>query len=389
MPEEQGHLILTAEVVYQGIGAGISDGAVVLDRQDGVSRIIDVSSREDALRIWRGAEVRDAGFAISPAPVNAHTHLDLTDMPLVDDTYERFIPTVIAFAASGARNLAAAGRGAEEVLASGVQHVGDIVTRPEVMRWLLAHPQLAGVAYWEVIGMDPAQAGTQLAETEELIREFVALQRPGGVRVGLSPHTPQTVCDPLMQGLVQLARQYGLPLQIHVEESPLEKPMFLRGEGELAEVRRRIDPAWQPPGVSPLRHLEALGVLAAAPTLVHMVNATADEIRLVHANACRVVHCPRSNEQLRCGTFPWELYARIGVAVGIGTDARASSPSLAVQEEVRFAARLHGRSASAAALVRAAVKGGHQVLGLQPPRFVPGDTAAALHIWDAPAAAAA
>lgn len=389
MKADEGHLILTAEVVYQGIGTGISDGAVVLHREGGQHRIIDVSSREDALRIWRGAEVRDVGFAISPPPVNAHTHLDLSDMPIVDDTYERFIPQVIAFDASGARNLEAAGRGVDELLASGVQHVGDIVTRPEVMRWLLKHPQLNGVAYWEVIGMDPERVPAQLAETEQLIGEFLQLERPGGVRVGLSPHTPQTVCDPLMQGLVQLARRYGLPLQIHVEESPLEKPMFLRGEGELADVRRSADPAWEPPGVTPIRHLEALGVLEAAPTLVHMVNVTAEEIRLVHANTCRVVHCPRSNEQLRCGTFPWELYARTGAAVGIGTDSRASSPSLAVQDEVRFAARVHGRSASAPALVRAAVKGGFQVLGLRPPRFVPGDTAAALHIWDRRSAPAA
>ncbi len=304
-------------------------------------------------------------------------------MPLVNDPYEKFIPTVIAFAGGGGRTLEAAKRGVEEVLASGVREVGDIVTRPDVLKFLLGHPELRGVAYWEVIGMDPELVDRQLNETEALIREHLPLQRAGGMRLGLTPHTPHTVNDRLMQGLMQLARHYRLPVQIHVEESPLEKPMFLDGSGELARVRREFDPDWQPPGVSPIRHLEQLGVLEAAPTLIHMVNVNEDDVATVHKYGCRVVHCPRSNDQLYCGRFPWELYARQGVAVGIGTDSRGSSPSLSVQEEVVHARNLHGERASPLALVRAAVKGGHQVLGSQPPRFLRGDDASLLHFWPA------
>lgn len=381
MPERPVLQILHAEVVYNGIGTARQDGAVVIEELGGKRTIVDITDRESAIRVWPEATVHDAGFAISPTPVNAHTHLDLSDMPIVDDVYERFIPTVIDFAGSGGRTLAAAQRGVAEVLASGVTAVGDIVTRRDVLAWLLGHPDLTGVAYWEVIGMDPAQADAQLQETEELIREFLPLQRPGGVRLGLTPHTPQTVTDRLLVGLTRLAQQYGLPVQIHVEESPLEKPMFVHGEGELAEVRRSFDPAWQPPGVSPIRHLEQLGVLSARPTLVHMVNVDEEEIRLIQKHSCSVVHCPRSNDQLSCGRFPWELYARHGVSVAIGTDSRGSSPSLAVQDEVRHALQLHGDRASAQALVRAAVKGGHQVLGSRTPMLKRGDDAAGLHIW--------
>lgn len=383
MSEQPSLRILLAEVVYNGIGTARQDAAVVIEELAGRRTIVDITDRQSALRVWPEATTHDAGFAISPAPVNAHTHLDLTDMPIVDDSYERFIPTVIEFAGSGRRTLAAAERGTAEILDTGVTTVGDIVTRRDVLTFLLSHPKLNGVAYWEVIGMDPEQADAQLRETEALIREFLPLQRPGGVRLGLTPHTPHTVTDRLMQGLTQLAQQYRLPIQIHVEESPLEKPMFLHGQGELAAVRSSFDPAWQPPGISAIRHLEKLGVLAARPTLVHMVNVDDEEIRLVQKYSCSVVHCPRSNDQLRCGRFPWELYARHGVSVAIGTDSRGSSPSLAVQEEVCHAARLHGDRASAQALVRAAVKGGHQVLGSRTPTLKRGDDAAGLHIWRA------
>lgn len=373
---------LVAQVVYTGIGTPLADGAVIVERSPERSTVVDVLPAQEARRIWPDAVEVDTGFAISPAPVNAHTHLDLSDMPLVSDVYERFIPTVIAFAQSGRRTLQAARRGVRELLESGVHQVGDIVTREDVLSYLLSHEQLSGVAYWEVIGMDPARTEAQLAETRELIERFLPLQRSGGVRLGLTPHTPHTVNDRLLTGLVSLAREFSLPLQIHVEESPLEKPMFVSGEGELADVRRSFDPDWQPPGVPPLLHLERLGVLQARPTLVHMVNVTEEEIRRVQHHGCRVVHCPRSNDQLQCGRFPWETYARHGVDLAIGTDSRGSSPSLSVHEEVRHALQLHGSRASELALVRAAVKGGNQVLGSRPPYFMRGADARHLHIWD-------
>ncbi len=382
MPKAEGLQRLVAEVVYSGIGTPLENGAVVVDWQAGRGTVVDITGAEEGRRIWPDATEVDAGFAISPRPVNAHTHLDLTDMPLVNDTYERFIPTVIEFAGSGRRTLDAARRGAEELLAGGVNRLGDIVTRRDVLRFLLEHEQLSGVAYWEVIGMDPGLTAAQLAETRELITEFRQLERPGGVRLGLTPHTPHTVNDELLVGLVSLAREFNLPLQIHVEESPLEKPMSVSGTGDLADVRRSFDPDWTAPGVPPLAHLERLGVLAARPTLVHMANVTEEEIRRVQHNGCRVVHCPRSNDQLFCGRFPWELYARHGVDVAIGTDSRGSSPSLSVHEEVRYARRLHGERASALALVRAAVKGGNQVLGIKPPFFMRGADAGVLHFWD-------
>lgn len=373
--------ILTADVVYNGMGTARADGAVVVQEAQGRTTIADVLDRAEALAAYPGGEVRDAGFAISPAPVNAHTHLDLSTMPLVDDAYERFIPTVIAFAGSGGRTLAAAEAGADEVLGSGVSVIGDIVTRPDVMRWLLQHERLAGVAYWEVIGPNPLDAPAKLAETEALLREFMALERPGGVRVGLTPHTPHTVSGELLAALVRLAQGLGIPVQIHVEESPLEKAMHVHGTGELAAWRRSEDPGWQPPGMPAIALLESLGVLAAAPTLVHMVNVTEDEIRTVQRYGVNVVHCPRSNGLLRCGRFPWETYARHGVNVAIGTDSRGSSPSLAVQEEVAHALELHGAAASPPALVRAAVKGGYRTLGLKPPVFRRGDDAGILAFW--------
>ena len=350
------------------------------------TRTVAAVGGEEELRLsFTDAEVRDEPFALSPAPVNAHTHLDLSTMPYAELPYEEFIPAVVAHSRSGSRSLESAKAGVEELLRAGTTVIGDIVTSDDVMRFLLAHPRLGGVAYWEVIGPDPNDAERKLAETAARLREFKALERPGGMRVGLSPHTPHTVSAPLLRGLAALAVEMNLPLQIHVAESEGELGLHRDRSGPLAQAMVGWLPeAWQPSGLTPVGYLASLGVLEASPTLVHMVHVSDEEIVLVQRHSCTVVHCPRSNRALNCGRFPWERYARQGVTIALGTDSRGSSPSLAIEEEVFAALELHGDKAGPQALVRAAVKGGYRALGLEPPRFVRGDDAGILHSWSAP-----
>ena len=71
------HQILTAEVVYSGIGTPREGGAVVVQGE----RIVMVGSLTEARQSYPDAPVKDVGFAISPPPVNAHMHLDLSSLP--------------------------------------------------------------------------------------------------------------------------------------------------------------------------------------------------------------------------------------------------------------------------------------------------------------------
>ena len=371
------HQILTAEVVYSGIGTPREGGAVVVQGE----RIVMVGTLEDARQSYPDAPVRDVGFAISPPPVNAHMHLDLSSLPYFQGSYENFIRHVI-LRADQARGVKAAREGLADLRAYGTDAFGDIVANAEVMRFLLQQPELKGVAYWEVINPNPDEAEKEFAETVELLREFRRLEHPGGLKLGLSPHTPHTVSGPLLQKLTRLAISEDLPLQIHVAESPAEIVMQRDGIGPLFELMKPFLGSWQPSGLTPVAYLAELGVLEAKPTLVHMVNVTEDDVKTVAKAGCVVVHCPRSNEALECGRFPWELCAKHNVEVALGTDSRGSSPDLNVVREVGAARTLHGDKASPLALVRAAVKGGSRALGLTPPRFARGDDADALYLWD-------
>lgn len=373
--------LLKAEVVYNGLGTPRLNSGVVVQCVQDESKIIAIDTLERLNINFPDALIKDVGFAITPKPVNAHMHLDLSTMPFTKGSYKHFIEKVIEHDNAGKRNLAAAQEGLKQLKQQGISTLGDIVTEEEVMFELL-QSDLQGVAYWEVFAPNAKDAESEFSELLEQLRRFKKLERQGGMRIGLSPHTPHTVSAPLLKKVVVLAKQNRLPLQIHVAESPAELPFYQSGEGALKDLYETSMTNWVAPQLSPVQYLKQLGILDAQPTLIHMVHVSEEDVRDVQKAGCVVVHCPRSNEALQCGRFPWEIYAKHGVTVAIGTDSSGSSPSLSIQEEVQAALKQHGDNVNAQGLIWAAVKGGYRALGMTPPRFVRGDPADQLFIWD-------
>ena len=121
--------LLTAEVVYNGLGTPRANAAVVVQEAGDLTTVIAVDSLEAARARFPTARERPVGFAITPPPVNAHTHLDLTTMPYRPSSYPDFITGVIEHTRAGRRSLAAARQGVDELLDGGTRVVGDIVTR--------------------------------------------------------------------------------------------------------------------------------------------------------------------------------------------------------------------------------------------------------------------
>lgn len=373
-----------ADLVYDGLGTPRRQAAALVQVAPEPARLLAVGP-EAALRTAHpDARVRPRVAVLAPPAVNAHTHLDLSDLPLTPGPYAAFVRAVIAHGRAGGRGLAAAERGLAALAASGTTTVGDIVTDEAVLARLLEDPDLTGVAYWEVLGPDPADAEERFEAARAVVARHRPRERPGGVRLGLSPHTPHTVSAPLLQRLARFAAEQRLPLQIHVAEDPGEIPLHAHGGGPLRAALGPFLAAFVPSGATPVRYLDDLGVLAARPTLVHAVHVDDDDVRRLQRAGCAVVHCPRSNALLECGTFPWARFARFGVTVALGTDSLGSSPTLSPVDEFGAARAVHGTAADPAQLVWAAVKGGHRALGGEPPRLVRGDLAAGLEAWPAP-----
>ncbi len=263
-----------------------------------------------------------------------------------------------------------------------VAAVGDIVAREPV---LLAHLQsspVPGVVYWEVVCTAQAAAPATISALASRVPAWKRLQRPGGPIVGLSPQSPYLVCKDVLQHLAKVSMAEGLPLQIHVAESPAESEFFRTGGGALAETLRRCGFRVPPspdslgfapdPALTPIRYLAQLGVLDASPTLVHCVNVTDEDIRIIAEHHCPVVTCPRSNRHLDCGDFRWDAFARAGVAIALATDSAATAHDLDLGAEVSAAMRQHGTLLDLGRVLEWTTSGARHALGIPAPTIQAG-----------------
>lgn len=285
---------------------------------------------------------------MSPVLTNAHTHLELTGLshlcPSQPIPFTRWMRTLIL--ANSRRSRADIYRsveaGIEELLACGTTHVGDITAT-----WLSVEPLLEsglhGIVWLEVLGLNRSEALDRLERAKAAIEQARRHPAYGRMRVGLSVHAPYSCHPDLFREGAAWCREADVPLCIHLAESPAEVEWLTRQVGPFGRLLRELGVPLPPaPGLRPVPYLHSLGVLETRPLLVHMVQVTDEEIRLVAEAGCAVVHCPRSNHLLSCGRMPVEKYLAAGVPVYLGTDSRASSPSLDVREEAAFAASWHG-----------------------------------------------
>lgn len=368
-----------AQVVYNGMGFPRSPGAIVVSDQ----LIVATGSPEEMLAMYPQAEVQEAVWVVAPRAINAHTHLDMSQLPFHQAPYTEWITWVIGH--NNQRTLAAAQEGAKQLGA--IAGFNDIVTEEPVMEYLLSQIDHAGIAFWEVVAPNPADADRVFAETVERIRRFQQLERPEGMRVGISPHSAHTVSSVLLRKLAIFAQREQIPLQIHIAESGAEIELFAHGRGPLAELLSRFVPIAKilgrepSPELTPIQYLAQLGVLAAQPQLVHAVHVTEADVQQIRQAGCLVINCTRSNQALGCGDFPWSLYQQYGVSVALGSDSIASGGSLDIYQHIRHmlntVPKFNLREA-----VYSAVKGGYRSIGAKVPTLRRGDPLSAMHIWE-------
>lgn len=150
----------------------------------------------------------------------------------------------------------------------------------------------------------------------------------------LAPHAPYTVSDKTFAKVLTYAEQLDLPIHIHLHETHDEV------EASLKQYQMR-----------PLERLHRLGLLGPNLIAAHLVQISAQEIRLLAEHGCHVAHCPSSNLKLASGIAPVMEKLEHGINVGLGTDGAASNNRLDMFTEMRLAALLaKGQSRNAAAL---------------------------------------
>nr|WP_297280092.1 amidohydrolase family protein [uncultured Butyricicoccus sp.] len=150
-----------------------------------------------------------------------------------------------------------------------------------------------------------SDAATSLAATRDWLDSCRSLTH---CRPILTPRFVPSCSDALMQGLGDLQRETGLPVQSHLSEN----------QGEIAWVRELC-----PQSTSYGDAYDRFGLFGGdgCPTIMaHCVWSDADERALMKRNGVFIAHCPQSNTNLSSGIAPVRTFLREGLSVGLGSD---------------------------------------------------------------------
>jgi 5-methylthioadenosine/S-adenosylhomocysteine deaminase len=343
----------------------IRDGTVV----ELGGRIVYVGPRADAPD---GAD-RDLGdCALVPGLINAHTHLELTVFRglLEDLSFREWIARLQGAkmaVMTPERFLDSARWGIAEGVRAGITSFADTCDSGVALE-AMRERGVRGIMYQEVFSpsADPVAVREAAARLAEKLARHDAFETELQ-QVGVSPHAPYTVSDPLFA----LVARSGRRLAVHIAESEAEHRFVCEGEGAFADALRARGFAVAPRASSPIALLARLGVLEARPLLIHCVRVSEADIAAISGSGSTVAHCPISNAKLGHGIAPVLAMLDAGIAVGLGSDSMAANNRMHLLEESRAAVlgqRVRNSRFDALAASRAlelATLGGARALGLE------------------------
>jgi len=316
----------------------------------------------------------DLGEAVlMPGLVNAHCHLDYTNMagqfppPRVFADWLKLITEAKAgwsysdYAESWLN-------GAQMLIRTGTTSVADIEAVPELLPEAWEGTPLRVFSFLEMLGIKgPRQPD---AIVQEAVERIDALKGFRG-RPGLSPHAPYSTVPKLMRLSAQTARRRRWRLTTHLAESAMEFEMFARGRGQMFDWLQRSGRDMSDCGLgSPVQHLERCGALSERLLAAHANYLGKQDATLLAKRKVHVVHCPRCHFYFHHDPFPLRRLANAGVNVCLGTDslasvykARRQKVELSLFEEMQALAK-NEPSLSARQIVRMATLNGARALGM-------------------------
>ncbi len=346
--------VLKGRYVFPVAGRPIADGRVAVEGK----RIVAVGEGQARERLAGGEYIDLGNVAILPGFVNAHAHLDFSDLRAPLGRRGMPLPDWIRLAMDHRRRATmppekSVAEGLRESLRRGVTSVCDVAQpgRPPVDSPL------------ELTSLMELKAATadRVAEAAAAARAHLRLPR-----AGLCPHAPYSVHPRLLDAAIELSAARRVPLAMHLAESPEELELLRGGGGPLRELLEELgawDAALVESGARPLDFMRRLA-RADRALVVHGNYLDDEEIAFLGANAGRmsVVYCPRSHDWFAHREYPLRKMLAAGATVALGTDGRCSTPDLGLLGEMRFAARRHP-GVGLEAILRLGTLGGATALG--------------------------
>ncbi|MHB1158403.1 MAG: amidohydrolase family protein [Phycisphaerales bacterium] len=368
---------MSVGTVLDADGTAAAPGAVAWEiGVEGRRRILAAGPPEVVIGVIgdrRWVETHRPGALVVPGLVNAHVHLDLTDVgrqPFDGDfvSWVKMLQGKRDGSEQGVRQ--AVRRGAAMSWAAGVTTVGDIAWWRGA-EWSideLRKTGLRGVAFAEIIGLDE-QYPTQPMRS---LRQAMAMERDaGGVRVGLEAHAPYSTGRGIYEAVTKEAERENLAVCTHLAEMEGEFDFVRNASGIFRGFMEELG-AWREEyaamydgGLRPVRWMEEW-LRRRRWLLAHCNEVNDEEIELLAKCGASVAYCPRASEYfghgLRGRGHRYREMMEAGVNVCLGTDSIVCHGSLSIIDEMR---RLHERDGTdAMMLLRMGTVNGVKALGL-------------------------
>ena len=301
-----------------------------------------------------------AGGIVMPGLVNTHTHLPMSlfrgladDLPLMTWLNDHIFPAETRFLQPETVRWGTLLACAEMLLSGTTCCCGGYFLEDAVAR-AVAEAGLRSVLAQGVIDF-PAPGVPNPALNIAHAREYA--QRWKGRSHLITPsifcHAPYTCGDDTLKAAKAAADDLGLILQVHVAETRFERDQSIKEKG-----------------LSPIAHLDRLGILDQRTLMAHCVWIDEADIDIIANRGCTVSHCPESNMKLASGIAPVTGMRAAGITVSLGTDGCASNNNLDMFGEMGTAAKLHKvatgdpTTLNAASVLKMATIDGARTIGL-------------------------
>ena len=353
-------------VTMDADGTVIEDGAVAIS--DGI--IIAVGSREDIVAGYTARKtLAGEQRVVMPGLINGHSHAAMTllrgvadDLALMDWLNNYIFPAEVEFVDAEFVRI-----GTElacwEMIRGGTTTFVDMYYYGDVVAEVVERCGMRAMVSATVIDQrspDAENAADSIRKGSEFIKRWKG--RNSRITPIFGPHANYTLNAEQLQATRQAAIELGVPISIHMSESPFElqysKDTF---------------------GKTSIEMYESIGFLDGPTIAAHVVWPTAAEIPILVERKVGVIHNPTSNMKIASGIAPITDMLKAGVRVGIGTDGAASNNDLDLWEEMRLAAflqkveQMNPEVLSARTVLSMATSGGATAIGM-------GDTIGSLEV---------
>ena len=273
---------------------------------------------------WRGVEIIDcSGKLVIPGMTDLHIHAPQyayrgtgMDYELLDWLDRVAFPEEIRYA--DADYAAQAYRiFAEKMRKSATTRAvifGTVHTEGSLI--LMDQMEKSGiVSYVGRVNMDrdapPDLTEKDIMTAEKETRRFITESAGRGYRRTKPIITPRFVpsCSRgMMEMLGRLRREYGLPVQSHLSENPLEVKLV----GELEPDADFYGDVYDRCGL--------FGGDGVRTVMAHCVWSVPEEVQRIRDNGVWIAHCPSSNMNIKSGIAPVRRYLEQGIRIGLGSD---------------------------------------------------------------------